>query len=74
MRAEERYTRALQGLQLQDSQRVDRARREAAERDSMRFEDLVMQELRCLAKAQATERGAMGAEDALVRKWKHIEK
>lgn len=74
MRAEERYTRALLDLELQDSQSADRARREAAESVIMGLEDLAMQELCCLEKAQAEERAVMGAEDALVREWKHIEK
>lgn len=74
MRAEERYTRALLDLELQDSQSADRARREAEESVIMGLEDLAMQELRCLEKAQAEERAVMGAEDALAKKWKHIEK
>lgn len=74
MRAEERYTRALLDLELQDSQRVDRTRREAVESAMMRLEDLTMQELRCVERAQAAERAVMGAEDALARKWKNVEK
>ena len=73
MRAEERYTRALLDLELQDSQRTDRACRETAESVMMRLEDLAMQEARCLQKAQAAERVMMGAEDAMTRKWKHLE-
>lgn len=74
MRAEERYTRALLDLERQDAQRVDRARREAAETVKMKLEDLATQELRCLEKAQAMECGAMAAEDALARKRAHIDK
>lgn len=74
MRAEERYTRALLDLELQDSQSADRARHEAAESVIMRLEDLTTQEVHRLEKAQAEECAVMGAEDALARKWKHIEK
>lgn len=74
MRAEERYTRALLDIERQDAQRVDRTKHEAAELVMMRFEDVAVQELRCLEKAQAVERGAMATEDALTREWKLIEK
>jgi len=73
MRAEERCTRALRDLELQDLRRVERAQREAEETIKMQSEDLAMRDLARLEKVQALEREAMGAEDELARSWKAIE-
>ncbi len=73
MRAEERCTRALLDLELQDLRRVERGRREAEEAIKMQSEDQAMRNLTRLEETQALEREAMGAEDALARSWKAIE-
>lgn len=72
MRAEERRTRALLDLELQDSQRKSAARRKAEEAAAMALEDLAMQERTRQERAQFTERKEMGLEDALSRKWEAI--
>lgn len=74
MRAEERFTRALLDLELQDLRRLERVRREREETVRMRSEDHAMRDLRRLEKAQMAERTAMGVEDALSRIWKKLEK
>lgn len=73
MRAEERFTRALLDLELQDLQRLERARREAEETLRMRSEDQVMRNLRRLEQAQVAEREAMRVEDELARTRKQTE-
>ena len=73
MRAEERCTRALLDLELQDLRRIERGQREAEETVKMQSEDRAMRDLKCQEKTQALERQAMRAEDAMARAWKKIE-
>lgn len=73
MRAEERFTRSLLDLELQDLRRLERARRETEESVRMRSEDQAMRDLRRLEQAQMAERKAMGTEDELARIWKQFE-
>eukprot|EP00903_Cladosiphon_okamuranus_P007028 g6834.t1 len=73
MRAEERFTRALLDLELQDLRRLESARRETGETYRMRSEDHAMQDLMRLEEAQMAEREAMGVEDALAGIWKKNE-
>lgn len=73
MRAEERFTRAVLDLELQDLRRLERARRETAETMRMRSEDQAMQYLKRLEEAQVAEREAMGVEDVLAGEWKKAE-
>lgn len=72
MRAEERFTRSLLDLELQDSRRVEIAQREAKEKARMWSEDLAVRDLKRLEKDQMVEREEMGAEDVLARTWKSI--
>lgn len=74
MRAEERSTRSLLDLELQDSRRVELARREAEEGARMWSEDLAVRYLKRLEEDQTVEREAMGAEDVLARMLERIEK
>lgn len=74
MRAEERFTRALLDLELQDLRRLERARCETDETARMRSEDQAMRDLRRLEKTQMEEREAMRVEDVLARTRKSIEK
>lgn len=73
MRAEERFTRSLLDLELQDSRRVEMAQREAKEKARMWSEDLAVRDLKRLEKDQIVEREQMGVEDVLARTWKSIE-
>lgn len=73
MRAEERFTRSLLDLELQDSRRVEIAQRQTEETTRMWSEDLAVRDLKRLEKSQMLEREAMGAEDVLARMWKSIE-
>lgn len=73
MRAEERCTRALLDLELQDLRRVERRQCEREETIKMQSEDQAMGDLARLERAQILEREAMGAEDELARSWKAIE-
>lgn len=68
MRAEERCTRALLDLELQDCRQRSAARREAEEAAAMRLEDLAMRELCRQEHAQLSECREMGLEDALSKK------
>lgn len=73
MRAEERFTRALLDLELQDLRRLERAQREAEETVRMRAEDQAVRDLRRLEEAQMAESEAMGVEDVLARTWRNAE-
>lgn len=73
MRAEERFTRALLDLELQDLRRLEGARRETEETVRMQSEDQAMRDFRRLEKTQMAEREAMGVEDVLARMWKNTE-
>lgn len=74
MRAEERCTRALLYLEIEESNRMDIARREAREAASMVSEDLAMRELKRLHKKQMSDRRAMEAEDRLSKMRAHEER
>ncbi|CAN0494415.1 unnamed protein product, partial [Ectocarpus sp. 12 AP-2014] len=67
MRAEERLTRALMDVEIQDLRRAQIAQREEEESGRMRAEDLAMRELKLAEKAQTLERVVMQAEDMLAR-------
>lgn len=73
MRAEERFTRSLLDLELQDSLRVEIAQREAEEKTRLWSEDLAVRQLKRLQKDQLVERETMMAEDVLARTWKSIQ-
>eukprot|EP00752_Nemacystus_decipiens_P011290 g10033.t1 len=73
MRAEERTTRALLDLELQDKRRLEMAWREAEETARMRLEDQAMRDFRRIEDAQMSEREAMVVEDVLARTWKDAE-
>lgn len=74
MRAEERCTRALIDLELQDAWRLDRARREAEEAVKMGLEELETREFNRLERAQIVEQRAMETEDQLSRIWEDIKR
>lgn len=73
MRAEERFTRALMDVEIQDLRRAQIAQREEEESGRMRAEDLAMRELKLAEKAQILERVVMQAEDMLARGLKNFE-
>ncbi|CAN0097012.1 unnamed protein product, partial [Scytosiphon promiscuus] len=73
MRAEERLTRALLDLALQDLQRVETANREEKERAGMQSEDLAMRDLKRVTEAQSVELALMGIEDVLARASRNFE-
>ncbi|CAN0510270.1 unnamed protein product, partial [Ectocarpus sp. 12 AP-2014] len=73
MRAEERLTRALMDVEIQDLRRAQIAQREEEESGRMRAEDLAMRELKLAEKAQTLERVVMQAEDMLARGLKNYE-
>lgn len=71
MRAEERFTRSLLDLELEDARRVEIIQRETKEKAKMWKEDLAVRDLDRLEKAQMVEREAMRTEDALARLWEN---
>lgn len=73
MRAEERFTRALMDVEIQDLRRDQIAKREKEECRRMHAEDLAMRELQVAEEAQILERAAMQAEDMLARSLKNFE-
>ncbi|CAM9322982.1 unnamed protein product [Ectocarpus sp. 6 AP-2014] len=73
MRAEERFTRALMDVEIQDLRRAQIAQREEEESGRMHAEDLAMRELKLAEKAQILERVLMQAEDMLARGLKNFE-